>query len=792
MLVGNYFWRSNLKPKQRLMSRIAFVLLLAMSCTLIRAQQIQFTDSGKLVALHIKEQKQVVKVRKFLPDKEKKVINLPDFDVQTLKDVSNSEKQQGREVLRKKVAETIKKIRQPQSGLNDLLIDIWGKGGRDSVLTDLDAFETYLKNENAVIANFNYLSLTAQSINKYLRKDAPNVFYIDNSKPLQQEFRKKVVFNHFLIDAYNATFAAAPESIKEMTLNRLLNYTAYLTKEKETAASLIEEASINNNVISGDLYREMINFLQRLYADSSVYSELRFMVRDPWFKQWFWLQGGQLRLNPLNFTTEEYLGRHPQYDLEKATIFNTYIDTVINRHIRYDSTGKVEEFKRLLALKGTGKDIFSLKERLDKMTAENDKRLQQLQKADKLLNKVVLPKSLAFYNFSAIDSFESQFNQPKYLTKPLRAEESKTLVVHNIPAGIEAKLKEDNTDIASRSEFQLATDTIVSQLVQVASFAVQFTPYAPLLAPKSVLARPGGDDPKAKDASYVEEDLQLELGASFEPGLFEYVKGEIKKVFLDADKILAAPVDAKSEAQRKLKNEFKKLYEEELKYALVQVKKENNTLKSLISIYSNSDLPPKELKIENDNQPLYHSKILITETSDKPIEKKVTVYTFKSTDTAQVATFKYKADRNHRYQLSAGIAYTFSDFVQSTAKEKDGTIEITNTAQEFRFVVGLHVHFGKGLYLHDNRFPGSFWERSSGFVGVGIPEPLQNIYLGYGYDLVPGLKTTIGVQLYRNNEYQIQNNKIIEERYRYKFTGPFVALQIDPSSLIKALGIFKN
>jgi hypothetical protein len=37
----------------------------------------------------------------------------------------------------------------------------------------------------------------------------------------------------------------------------------------------------------------------------------------------------------------------------------------------------------------------------------------------------------------------------------------------------------------------------------------------------------------------------------------------------------------------------------------------------------------------------------------------------------------------------------------------------------------------------------------------------------------------------------IQNNSIIEESVRYQFGGPFIAIQIDPTSLIQVLNVFK-
>ncbi len=119
------------------------------------------------------------------------------------------------------------------------------------------------------------------------------------------------------------------------------------------------------------------------------------------------------------------------------------------------------------------------------------------------------------------------------------------------------------------------------------------------------------------------------------------------------------------------------------------------------------------------------------------VEKKVAIYSFKAKDTVQIAELKFKTDAYHRFQLSAGLAYTTSLFVQSSAKEENGQITISNNAQQFRLILGVHVYLGKGLFVHDNSFPGRFTERISAFAGVGIPKPLENVYLGFGYDVTP-------------------------------------------------------
>jgi hypothetical protein len=135
------------------------------------------------------------------------------------------------------------------------------------------------------------------------------------------------------------------------------------------------------------------------------------------------------------------------------------------------------------------------------------------------------------------------------------------------------------------------------------------------------------------------------------------------------------------------------------------------------------------------------------------------------------------------------VAYTLNSYDESVAKAENGTISITNNNQLFRFVVGLNIYFGKGLYSLDNTL-GHWCDRWYAFAGVGIPKPIENLYFGIGRDIYVGLKLTAGVHVAKHNKYLIQNNQVVEETLRYQAAGPFVSATIDPTTLISFLNVF--
>ncbi len=212
----------------------------------------------------------------------------------------------------------------------------------------------------------------------------------------------------------------------------------------------------------------------------------------------------------------------------------------------------------------------------------------------------------------------------------------------------------------------------------------------------------------------------------------------------------------------------------------------------LIQIYNQSTLPELEpLKPATNKIPVYYSKILETKHSEDAIERTVEIYTLKNKDTSRLNKFTYKVGKNYRFKLGAGIAYTLNSYDQTQLKESNGQISVVNNVQQYRFVAGIHYYFGKGLFMQNSQLI-KWRERNSLFIGVGIPDPLGNLYFALSHDLVPGLKISAGVHVAKNNKYFVQNNVILEESLRYKAAGPFIAIMIDPVGLVNLLNVFKK
>ena len=440
---------------------------------------------------------------------------------------------------------------------------------------------------------------------------------------------------------------------------------------------------------------------------------------------------------------------------------------------------------------------------------------------------------MTFASFSALPEIKFQF-EDTILTSPIHTWEKKTIVLHNIPSGVaRADLLETDKPIADKSGFQQDLDMVISQLGQLAVLVSQYAPIATGFNLAGLSSAPINiiDYVEMEKAPYSTSEvgeefkksktipcskLTLDLGAI----LIKYCD----KSFTIKKKLIDALIENNAFDSAIFKNNFSNLndkdstleflrtnkpkgvelrekYKQQLDSYLQDIFKEQGRLlqgdsvllNGFLDIYQHSTLPEtKPLDRNEPSGPVYYSKILTTKPSEDAIEKNVAIYTL-SKDTLVIDKFKYKVGKSYRFSLGAGIGYTLNNYDQSIATQSNGSISVTNNTQLYQVILGMHVYLGKGLYMQDNGFFRHFWrERLAAFVGVGLPNPLENIYLGLSADAVPGLKINAGLHITRNNRYTIQNDRITEESLRYKIGGPYVGITIDPNSLLNLFYVFKK
>lgn len=286
---------------------------------------------------------------------------------------------------------------------------------------------------------------------------------------------------------------------------------------------------------------------------------------------------------------------------------------------------------------------------------------------------------------------------------------------------------------------------------------------------------------------------------AFSEVLFERIKSQYTVIVAG----LFIPAKASEETIQKVYKEitelyFKRFLEEIVAPILYGVLKDYYMdVQVALQIVEKSTLPPALLKADSDKEAVFHSEIHYTETEDTTKKYEYELISIKDKDSLTFGRVGFSTSKRRRIQFSAGLVYTITPAIRNNVSEENGQIKVTSHEQRYGMSVALHFYpFNGGLFVQDKEFiAGKKYgvaNRINFMLGVSIPQPLENILFGVGYDFGPGLKLNTGVHFYRYDKFEVLNNAITNKSMVYRVTGPFVSLGIDPASLVKALNIFNK
>lgn len=156
-------------------------------------------------------------------------------------------------------------------------------------------------------------------------------------------------------------------------------------------------------------------------------------------------------------------------------------------------------------------------------------------------------------------------------------------------------------------------------------------------------------------------------------------------------------------------------------------------------------------------------------------------------DKTKVARGKFSVGRQKSITVGAGIFYDQQYIEQVEVDTAGATFNVKTSDAKIKYVIGLKVYPFKNFDADGSLAPLFPLHRFSFFGGFEITKPLENLYLGIGYDLVPGLQVSAGFHFYKRNFYTIQNNTILDQTSNYKVSKPYYGLAIDPTVLTNIL-----
>ncbi|MDB5251675.1 MAG: hypothetical protein JWP27_844 [Flaviaesturariibacter sp.] len=772
------------------------------------------------------------------------------FDLSVTQPLTAAAKEDIRKKLQRKFQNTIDNLTEPAA--KSFYTALWSEADYQHLLAEATALRNYLKRgslDRLDTVTIRYFPKTSD-IDALL--NSPNLFKLDTSfNAAKEQLSVKLTSTDALKEWLRQRFNA---QITRSDLNQLEIGAGY-RRNWDNLSGKLQEIAAMRQLMTQTIARGFqcnlsdINSIETFRSDLYHTGLLRIFREDTLYKSWLWFTEGMFNINPFGFTTPDRVWMYPGIDSVNSARF----DEAVRKSLDDPAgccDGDPKKIEALVKASGTGKQLFK------KEFAYSDETLgittlDALQRSKRIRNEISWPvtepldskwksvlmptDSSYLLNYDAANDYKLSTTIPKAI-----AENEKAFVlVHNVPEDMTIKLVDARENGVDQSNGEKVAGELFEQVGSAvtllnpvgAAWALvrsKFANASPAVSPRTisptydwsesvvVLNKRTGQkslfNKNSLDAMVRLDDdvIRIDQTLTSENVIREYAD----KMGISRDTaerlILCGPPRIDYDSARidaSVKNVLA-WFEQKLSTYRTWAKsttvlpgllKNDSLLITTLLAFPDRSLPPDTLAMKTNDKPVYRTVVFEPDLSSPPAKNKFTL-----TETAPkasggdttrvIAKKEVRSGKLFRFDVSAGIAYTFTDYTANIASTSGNTFKVKADDDQLRLIAGLHIYPWQ-LFKQDDSFlgitSGHFRNRVSLFVGVGIPEPLRNYYTGIGFDLIPGFKLTVGAHLVRSSKYKIVNNEVEDEQSGVRAVGPFASFTLQPATLVKLLGFVK-
>jgi hypothetical protein len=731
---------------------------------------------------------------------------------------------------------SIAKFKKDLKNSNSITIDILDDHSLPLSLTkwllknDTMELRSALQNIIATIDSGNVLTgvsntcpfyLFAQSIAAVTTAQLYHISTAVATRQLTYTLTQEEIISKFLTEYYIATLSQpVNKQVGRTTLTDYYNFYNELKPQYDTIQVLLQRiAREAKPEIIEQLYIAHLAFND--YVQKSQFIKL---LHCPFYKQWLWSTGAAIKLNPLDFTAAGVLDTVPSLDLLSK---NFSKDEFLNRNKRLTEEN-AKSMQKLLypaqvtnkiefPIGDTGKNQYFLLNTKEKNLEMPDIRnldekekiylqLLNIDKGYKARFKVTGTRQLSGFSPTEeiIDTVSRGLLTLFQLLNP------QTAAIAGILDGLNRQSFTANKLLNNEANFDvfIAQDFVGFDEISDHGKRLKFQFLRPItlsrrdtgtfwLETKTLLEAliPGIVQGDNSELTFYELDAVKNI--QFNPDIYNLLRKKYKQEVLDSintndDKKI------KSIRQKIISDYLGKMYARQIAPILIDsLRNDSFYIAQLINLLSCS-LPVKKIETSTDTVPKFRSELIVIDDKLNKVEQSILIDRIKTTstskDSSDIVTFSYKKEKRSLVEVSFGLSYTFQNvWVQKVINNK-----VTSKNEQYRGVAAIHFYpfRGKnrtrpGLYKTGEPFFGSV-NRINFMLGAGVPKPLENYYLGVGYDFGPGLKLNAGVHLHKYRQYTMLNDAITGDEPIYKTLFPFVSLSLNPQLVVSnIISVFK-
>lgn len=468
-----------------------------------------------------------------------------------------------------------------------------------------------------------------------------------------------------------------------------------------------------------------------------------------WFPYWFWYSGGKFVIDPFAVVDQRGVEvikdeiKEYDRDIQKLTTQKKFIDSVI-ANIDY-SFRKFQLFKKVQSVQTDLADKITEKAKLkkadEKKLATNSDKLLFLQTKVFLNNTRVVVSDFKHvrpqFEFDAADGYFTTADTKRSLHRVLEIpdNEQEYIVVHNVDSATVLKFDHQPANFKDVEDFTEQVTNLFTQINSVDVTNKQVSDVESFLKTFARTTAPSGAVPTVATITCLSPSRKFE-----------------NPVFKD---ILAMAKDFHD-------NKRTVFYE-------------------------------KSIFEENDPaSPLYRTQIeRVRLKGNAPFADSIPVTKVVSGKESQAFNTKVNVGKLNYVSVVLGIAINQNPIQTTTIDTSSNGFKATTTDNKARAVAGIKLYPFQ-YYKRDGwllpRYP---LHRISIFGGFELLHPLNNFYLGGGYDIIPGLGISIGKNFYLQTNYKIENGTVTDTfRSYHENKGVYYSVNVNPILFAQSVKFF--
>lgn len=483
-----------------------------------------------------------------------------------------------------------------------------------------------------------------------------------------------------------------------------------------------------------------------------------------WMRKWLWYTGGRLTLNPLQISSPDMINTltvKSDSDANQVRKYREYL-ALIEKNIE-NLSKKDPLFPRLEAYQKLRDEAG---EKFGFADATNRRRKQLLADYTDFIaatttqvHKIDLPVSLkGDKNFILFHDRARSYQRT--ITQAVNLPES-----YKESFGILNAQKEDNLTVDQQFKTFDDRGAFQSEFLTLSADLVKYATAFRALPVKDFLSSLFGTRAKEVDITSL--------------GNKNFIPTPEQKIVRQADSVHSQKKSTRSNNcdTSNLKNIVDSLREEYWRFLL---------LENMLKEYEELPTPGRIELTKTDN---FNLTTYTIDAKDSTVPY-TNVYKILDEKKKNSRTRKFNVGKEHILTLTSGIYFNRNSAKQVFVDTAGQTFKTTNTDDAAKFVIGFQVHPFKSLSADGGIVPRFFLKRISAFLGFEITNPLNNIYTGLSYDVVPGITVNYGCHFYKYDMFKVSNGQVIDQTTRYKPSGSYFGVSVDPVVALSLLTIF--